>query len=78
MHEDSARFCARLVWQSKINAAFKMLSKDYDNGVLQLDEKVLKNLKLKHPAPADVKKDSLLHGPMKTKCETVILTKSMK
>ena len=33
-----------------------MLSKDYDNGVLQLDEKVLKNLKLKHPAPTDVKK----------------------
>ena len=56
MHQDSARFFARLVWQSKINAAFKMLSKDYDNGVLQLDEKVLKNLKLKHPAPADVKK----------------------
>ena len=42
----------------------KMLSKDYANGVLQLDEKVLKNLKLKHPVPAEVKKDSLLHGLM--------------
>ena len=41
-----------------------MLSKDYENGDLQLDEKVLKDLKLKHPALAEVKKDSLLHGPM--------------
>ena len=41
-----------------------MLSKDYENSVLQFDEKVLEDLKLKHPAPADVKKDSLLHGPM--------------
>ena len=41
-----------------------ILCKDYDNGVLQFDEKVLKDLKLKHSAPAEVKKDSLLHGPM--------------
>ena len=41
-----------------------MLSKDYENGVLQFDKKVLEDLKLKHPAPADVKKDSLLYGPM--------------
>ena len=39
-----------------------MLSKDYNNGVLQFDKKVLEELKLKHPAPAEAKKDSLLHG----------------
>ena len=50
--------------EGKINAALKTLSKDYENGVLQLDEKVLKNLNLKHPAPAEVMKDSLLHRPM--------------
>ena len=49
-HEDSARSFAKLMWEGKINAALKMLSKDYENGVLQLDEKVLKDLKLKHPA----------------------------
>ena len=42
--------------EGKVNAALKTLSKDYENGVLQLDEKVLKNLNLKHPAPAEVKK----------------------
>ena len=64
-HEDSARSFAKLLWEGKINAALKMLSKDYENGVLQPDEKALKDLKLKHPAQAEVKKDSLLHGPMK-------------
>ena len=52
------------MWEDKINAALTMLSKDYENGVLQLDEKVFKDLKLKHPAPAEVKKGSLLHGPV--------------
>ena len=63
-HEDSALSFAKLMWEGKINAALKMLSKNCENGVLQLDEKVFKDLKLKHPAPAEVKKDSLLHGPM--------------
>ena len=63
-HEDSARSFAKLMWEGKINAALKMLSKDYENGVLQPDEKALKDLKLKHSAPAEVNKDSLLHGPM--------------
>ena len=64
MHGDSARSFAKLVWEGKISAALKMLSKHYENGVLQFDEKVLKDLKLKHPTLAVVKKDSLLHGPM--------------
>ena len=52
------------MWEGKINEALKMMRKDCENGVLQIDEKVLKDLKLKHLAPAEVKKDSLLHGPM--------------
>ena len=52
------------MWEGKINGALKMMRKDCENGVLQIDEKVLKDLKLKHLAPAEVKKDSLLHGPM--------------
>ena len=50
----------------------KMLSKGYNNDVLKLDEKVLEELKLKHPAPVEVKEDSLLHGPI-NKYQTVIL-----
>ena len=64
MHEDSAGSFAKPMWEGKINGALKMSSKGYRNGVLQLDEVVLKDLKLKHPALAVVKKDSLLHGPM--------------
>ena len=41
-----------------------MLSKGYNNDVLKLDEKVLEELKLKHPAPVEFKEDSLLHGPI--------------
>ena len=62
--EDSACSFAKLMLEGKINVALKMLSKDYENGVLQVDETVLKDLKLKHPAPAEVIKDSLLYGPM--------------
>ena len=37
-----------------------MLSKEFDNGDLKLNKKVLEELKLKHPALVDVKEDSLL------------------
>ena len=52
------------MWEGKVSAALKMLSRDYDNGVLKLDKKVLEELKLKHPARAEVKEDSLLHVPI--------------
>ena len=45
-----------------MNAALKMLSKYYVNGVLTLDKKVLEELKVKYPAPAEVKEDSRIHG----------------
>ena len=61
-HEDSARSFAKLMWEGKVSAALKMLSKDYDNGMLKLDKKLLEELKLKHSASAKVKEDSLLHG----------------
>ena len=45
-----------------MSATLKMLSKDYDYGVLTLDKKVLEELKEKHPAPAEVNEDSRIHG----------------
>ena len=47
--------------EGKVSAALKMLSKDYDNGVLTLDKKVLEELKVKHPTPVEVKEDSRIH-----------------
>ena len=45
------------MWEGKVNVALKMRSKDYDNGVFKFDEKVLEELKLKDPVPAEVKED---------------------
>ena len=50
------------MWKGKVSAALKLLNKDYNNCLLKLDKKVLEELKLKHPAPAEVKGDSFLHG----------------
>ena len=61
-HEDSARSFAKLMWRGKLNGALKMLGKDYDNAVFKLDKKVPEKLKLKHPAPAEVKGNSPIHG----------------
>ena len=39
-----------------------MLSKDYENGVLKIDDDILPELKSEHPLAAEVKQDSLLFG----------------
>ena len=62
--EDSARSFAKLMWEGKVHAALNMLSKDYENGVLKIDDNILKELKTKHPPPAKIKEDSLLFGPI--------------
>ena len=41
-----------------------MLSKDYENGVLKIDDDILTEIKSKHPPAAEVKQDSLLFGPI--------------
>ena len=41
-----------------------MLSKDYESSVLKIDDNILKELKVKHPLPAEVKPNSLLFGPI--------------
>ena len=58
--QKSALSFAELTWEGKVSAALKMLSKEFDNGDLKLNKKVLEELKLKHPALVEVKEDSLL------------------
>ena len=41
--------------QGKVNAALKFLSSESDQGVLQLSEDVLIDLKAKHPDPSPIK-----------------------
>ena len=52
------------MWEGKTQAALKILSKNYENGVLKIDDDILTDLKSMHPPPADVKQDSLLFGPI--------------
>ena len=47
----------------KINAAVKMLP-NWNTGKHSVDDKVLKELQIKHPDPSPVKKCTLLHGPI--------------
>ena len=47
--DDSARSFTKLMWESKIQATLKMLSKDYENGLLKIDDDILTELKSKLP-----------------------------
>ena len=60
--DDSACSSAKLMWEGKIQAAFKMLSKDCKNCVLKIGDDILTELKSKHPPAAEIKQDSLLFG----------------
>ena len=62
--EDSARSFAKLVWNGRVSAALKMLTTDYDNGVLTVDDKVYVELHSKHPKQAKIHEDALLEGPI--------------
>ena len=52
------------MWKGKTQVALKMLSEDYKNGVLKIDDDILTELKSKHPPAAEVNQDSLLFGPI--------------
>ena len=62
--EDTARIFSKLVFQGKISAALKFLSKESENGVLPTTDKVISELKEKHPDPSSIQPDSLIHGPI--------------
>ena len=62
--EEVSRIFAKLVLQGKLTAALKFLSKETNSGVLKLSDEVLEDLTQKHPAPAPILENSLLHGPV--------------
>ena len=62
--DNGARSFAKLMCKGKTQAPLKMLSKDYENGVLKIDDDILTEIKSKHPPAAEVKQDSLLFGPI--------------
>ena len=52
---DSARSFTKLMCEGKTQAPLKMLSKDYENDVLKVDDDILRELKSKLPPVAKVK-----------------------
>ena len=58
--DDVSRAFAKLILEGKINAALKMISEEASNGVLDLDDKTMADLRKKHPAPSPVSEGSLI------------------
>ena len=63
---DVTRIFSKLMMEGKVSAAIKFLSKNNDQGVLPASEETIKELMLKHPAPALINADTLLEGPLNT------------
>ena len=61
--EDISRIFAKFVFQGKLTAAIKLLDKENSSGLLNLSDEVLAQLKEKHPVPAEIEEECLLHGP---------------
>ena len=57
--EGSSLNFAKLIWRGEGSAALELLKSDYGNGVLKVDDNVLKDLQEKHPKPAPTKEGSL-------------------
>ena len=62
--EDISRTFPKLVFQGKLMAAIKLLDKESSSGLLNLSDEVLAQLKEKHPVPAEIEEECLLHGPV--------------
>ena len=62
--EDISRTFAKLVFQGKLTASIKWLDTENWSGLLNLSDEVLAQLKEKHPVPAEIEENCLLHGPV--------------
>jgi hypothetical protein len=62
--EDCARTFSRFMFEGKVNAAIRLLCDNENKGVLTLSDEILKVLQSKHPQPAEIEEDTLLHGPI--------------
>ena len=62
--EDISRTFAKLVFQGKLTAAIKLLDKESSSRLLNLSDEVFAQLKEKHPLPAEIEEECLLHGPV--------------
>ncbi|CAH3197598.1 unnamed protein product [Porites evermanni] len=62
--EDILITFAKLFFQGKLTAAIKLLDKENSSGLLNLSDEVSAQLKEKHPVPAEIEEECLLHGPV--------------
>ena len=62
--EDTSRIFSKLIMEGKFSAALKFLDAESSSGVLKLTDKVIEELKIKHPNSAPIRDNSLLFGPI--------------
>ena len=62
--KDNARIFANLMIEGKTKAALKFLTKDCENGILDLSDDVMVELQKIHPDPSPINTNSLLNGPI--------------
>ena len=62
--DDVAKVFARLMLQGKTNAALKFLTDRSDQGLLPVNDDILRELRLKHPQPVPIQPNILLNGPL--------------
>ena len=61
---DTARVFSKLMFEGKVTAAVRMLCEQDSKGVLPMSDETLAQLKKKHPEPAGLEAETLLHGPI--------------
>ena len=57
------RIFEKLMFEGKINAAWRYLTENSDQGILPSTPEIIKKLIKKHPKPGKIYKDALLTGP---------------
>ena len=62
--EEIQKLFSRYMLEGKVNAAIRLLSEDGSKGVLNLNDDVMRELKLKHPDAETPTETALLQGPM--------------
>ena len=57
--QDISKTFSKLMMEGKIHSALRFLSEESQEGIHQLSEKILKDLRQQHPAPTEIQWNSL-------------------
>ena len=61
---DILKTFVKLTLAGKVNATLKLLTKDCDNRLREVNDEIINKLEEKHPKPAPIQDNFFLYGPM--------------